>query len=71
MAGSNSLQQDLAYTTEPYDIYDYLRIKDRVSPRDLNYDNELKRNLQLEERARRVPKHKPQVSTDLFDDRVR
>uniref|UniRef100_A0A1I8ENE3 Uncharacterized protein n=1 Tax=Wuchereria bancrofti TaxID=6293 RepID=A0A1I8ENE3_WUCBA len=65
------VQQGLAHS-EPYDIYDYLRIKDRISPRDVIYENAPKRHLQLQEKGetsnRRILQQKPQISSEFFDD---
>lgn len=59
--------------SEPYDIYDYLRIKDRISPRDdVIYENAAKRYLQPQEKGE-VPSQRllQHISTDFFDDTVR
>lgn len=76
MIGSNLPQcvQGLA-RSESYDINDYLRIKDRVSPRDVIYENLTKRHLEPQEKgetpSQRLLQQKPQISSDFFDDSVR
>ncbi|KAL3997510.1 Immunoglobulin I-set domain family protein [Acanthocheilonema viteae] len=73
LIGSNLPQrvQGLA-RCKPNDIYDYLQIKDRVSPRDVVYENVSKRHLQPQEKgetpSQRLLQQKPRTSTDFFDD---
>ncbi|VDN86597.1 unnamed protein product, partial [Brugia pahangi] len=79
LIGTNLPQrmQGLA-SSEPYDIYDYLRIKDRISPYDIVInENAPKRHLQLQEKDdalssnRKILKQKPlQISSEFFDDSV-
>ncbi|VDO55713.1 unnamed protein product [Onchocerca flexuosa] len=73
LVGSNLPQrpQGLA-RIEPYDIYDYLQIKDRISPRDVIYESIPKRRLQPQEKgetpSQRLSQEKPQVSAKFFDE---
>uniref|UniRef100_A0A915PP41 Uncharacterized protein n=1 Tax=Setaria digitata TaxID=48799 RepID=A0A915PP41_9BILA len=58
--------------SEPYGIYDYLRIKDRISPRDDIRENVPKRHLQPQEKgetpSRRISQQKPEISSEFFNE---
>uniref|UniRef100_A0A158Q7Y7 Protein kinase domain-containing protein n=1 Tax=Elaeophora elaphi TaxID=1147741 RepID=A0A158Q7Y7_9BILA len=76
LVGSNLPQsaQGLA-RSEPYDIYDHLRIKDRISPRDVIIDESTsKRYLQPQEKgetlSQRLLQQKSPISPDFLDDPV-
>ncbi|VDK64426.1 unnamed protein product [Onchocerca ochengi] len=66
LVGSNLPQRPEGLARiEPYNIYDYLQIKDRISPRDNIYESIPKRRLQPQEKgeapSRKLSQEKPQM----------
>ncbi|VDK70889.1 unnamed protein product [Litomosoides sigmodontis] len=78
LTGSNLPQhmhvQGLASSSEPDDICDYLRIKDRISSHDVICESSSKRHLQPQEKgeapARWLLQQTPHTLTDYFDDTI-